>query len=110
MQIFEEVARFDSDVNKYLTRCMTLGPAGESVFLILYGTGIRGVASLSGVTATIGGTNIPVLFAGAQGQFNGLDQINLGPVPRELIGRGTVDIVIKVDGQAANTVQVCIGQ
>ena len=108
MQIFEDVAQFDADANRYLAKCINLGPTGEAVFLILYGTGIRGVSSASVVSATIGGTSIPVLFAGAQGQFIGLDQINLGPIPRGLIGRGTVDIVIKVDGQAANTVQACI--
>ena len=47
-------------------------------------------------------------FAGpvAQGQFDGLDQINLGPLPRELAGRGEVDIVITVDGKQANVVTV----
>jgi uncharacterized protein (TIGR03437 family) len=107
-QIYEEVAQFDGGSGKFVPRCISLGPAEESVLLIFYGTGLRGVASMSAVTATIGGVNIPVIFAGAQGGYAGLDQINLGPIPRELIGRGTVDIVIRVNGQAANTVLVCI--
>jgi uncharacterized protein (TIGR03437 family) len=37
----------------------------------------------------------------------GLDQVNVA-VPRTLIGRGEVDIVLAVDGKAANTVRVNI--
>ncbi|MCW5969908.1 MAG: S8 family serine peptidase [Blastocatellales bacterium] len=107
-QIFEDVAQFDPGANRFIPKCISLGPSSESVFLILYGTGVRGIGSLSSITATIGGVGIPVSFAGAHSQFVGLDQINLGPVPRELIGRGVVNIVISVNGQPANTVQVCI--
>lgn len=107
-QIFEEVAQLDAGSNTFVARCISLGPVEESVFLVLYGTGIRGITSISGVTATIGGADIPVLFAGAQGSFIGLDQINLGPIPRELIGRGTADVVVTVNGQRANVVQICI--
>ncbi len=47
------------------------------VYLILYGTGIRNRSSLANVTANIGGTNVPVLYAGVQPSFDGLDQVNL---------------------------------
>jgi uncharacterized protein (TIGR03437 family) len=39
----------------------------SNVFLSLFGTGIRGRSSLLNVSATIGGTPVTVLFAGAQG-------------------------------------------
>jgi hypothetical protein len=37
-----------------------------------------------------------------------VDQINLGPLPRTLAGRGTIDVVLTVDGKTANTVQLAI--
>jgi len=80
---------------------------GAQAFLELYGTGIRGRSSLANVTATLGGMNLPVLFAGPQGQFPGLDQVNL-QLPQLLHGMGEKDLVLTVDGQVANTVRVNI--
>ncbi len=84
---------------------LDFGGAGETVYLSLFGTGIRNRSTLSAVSATIGGANARVEYAGAQGQFVGLDQVNV-VVPRELAGRGAVDVVLTVDGRPANTVQV----
>jgi uncharacterized protein (TIGR03437 family) len=84
-----------------------LGSAGDVVVLVLYGTGLRGRTGLDQVTATIGGVSVPVLFAGAQGQFPGLDQINL-TIPRSLAGRGMVDVVVTVEGQATNVGRIQI--
>jgi uncharacterized protein (TIGR03437 family) len=84
-----------------------LGPAGETVVLVLYGTGVRGRTLLSQVSATIGGTAVPVAFAGAQNEFPGLDQINV-TVPRSLIGRGSVDVIVTVEGQASNAGRLII--
>ena len=49
---------------------------------------------------------VPVPFSGPvpQGQFEGLDQLNIGPLPRSLAGRGEVEIVVTVDGKQANVV------
>lgn len=80
---------------------------GTDVYLILYGTGVKGAAAGS-VTATIGGTPTPILgFAAAPG-FVGLDQINVGPIPRSLIGRGNADVALTVNGKPANTVTINI--
>jgi uncharacterized protein (TIGR03437 family) len=54
---------------------------------------------------SIGGVNSEVLYAGEQGAFVGLDQLNLR-LPRSLAGRGEVDVVLMVDGRAANTVRI----
>jgi uncharacterized protein (TIGR03437 family) len=57
------------------------------------------------VSAKIGGAAADVLFAGAQPNLVGVDQVNLR-VPRSLIGRGEVDVVLTVNGQTSNTVTV----
>ena len=85
---------------------IAFGPANESLFLILYGTGFRFNSSLGAVTATIGGTPVPVAYAGMQGVYVGEDQANIGPIPRTLAGRGTADVIFTVDGKVANTVTV----
>ena len=76
-------------------------------YLSLYGTGIRNRSSLSNVSVTINGVSAPVLFAGAQGVFAGLDQVNIA-LPLSLRGTGETDLVLTVDGQTANTVRVNI--
>ncbi|MBZ5622968.1 MAG: beta-propeller fold lactonase family protein [Acidobacteriia bacterium] len=79
--------------------------SGGAVYLTLYGTGIRNRSSLDNVRCTIGGVDEPVLFAGAQGDFPALDQVN-AQVPASLRGRGTVSIVVTVDGQSSNPVTI----
>jgi uncharacterized protein (TIGR03437 family) len=75
----------------------------DSVYLLLYGTGIRNRSSLDGVTATIGGMNIPVAYAGAQVQSPGLDQVNV-LLPASLQGAGKVNVILTLDGQGSNGV------
>ena len=79
--------------------------AGDQAVLILYGTGIRGLSSMDNLRCTVGGVLAPVLYAGSQNGFAGLDQVNVA-IPAELAGRGEVDVVLSVDGQLANTVTV----
>jgi uncharacterized protein (TIGR03437 family) len=77
--------------------------------LKLYGTGIRGRGTLASVTCTIGGVAARVLYAGPQGGFAGLDQVNV-VLPRSLSGSGLVSVQLSVDGLAANPVEVNIRQ
>jgi uncharacterized protein (TIGR03437 family) len=77
----------------------------NQVYIVLYGTGIRR-HSLNPVIATIHGTSVPVDYAGAQSQYPGLDQINVGPLPTSLEGAGTTDLIVTVDGVPANAVQL----
>ena len=81
-----------------------LSGEGELVFLLLFGTGIRG--STSGVTATVDGVAVPVLGAVEHPIFVGLDQVNIGPIPLSLIGAGEVEIILFVDGIPTNTLTV----
>jgi uncharacterized protein (TIGR03437 family) len=78
--------------------------AADSVYLILYGTGVRHHANP--VVCSINGTSVPVQYAGAQTTYQGLDQINVGPLPASLAGSGNVTVALTVDGIAANAVTV----
>jgi uncharacterized protein (TIGR03437 family) len=79
-----------------------LGAATDQVFLELFGTGIRGYKTA--IAATIGGVSATPAFA-VQPQYPGMDQVNL-LIDRSLAGRGEVDVVLTVDGAAANTVKI----
>lgn len=105
-----DVTIFQYDQNKaqFTATPIDLGAATDQVYLSLYGTGVRGLSSASAITATIGGTDVPVLGAAAQPDYPGLDQVNIGPLPRSLAGKGPSSIVIKVDGRTANAVSVTI--
>ncbi|MBK8315822.1 MAG: hypothetical protein IPL01_18150 [Acidobacteria bacterium] len=73
-------------------------------YLVLFGTGIRR-ASKSTISITIGGQPVPVLFAGAQGDYAGLDQINTR-IPQGI--SGLVDLVVAVNGKQSNVVKIRI--
>jgi len=71
----------------------------------MYGTGIRNAKT---VTVTVGGVSVPVLFSGSAPGYAGEDQVNIGPLPISLAGKGNVNILLTADGQVANTVNVTI--
>lgn len=73
----------------------------------MFGTGVCRRSSLEAVRAIIGGIESPVQFAGDQGGFAVLDQINI-ELPRALAGSGLVDVLVIVDSQLTNVVQVSI--
>jgi uncharacterized protein (TIGR03437 family) len=106
-QVLEPLANWDAARNRFVPNPIDLSDAAEQVFLILYGTGWRFRSSLGAVSLKLDGVEAPALFAGAQGSFAGLDQINL-QVPRVLAGRGEIDLVLIVDGQQANTVRISV--
>ena len=84
-----------------------VGAAGERVFLLLFGTGLRGRTSTDGVVATIGNRKIPVMAAVAQSEYAGLDQVNV-ELPPDLAGAGLVDLLITADGVQSNRVKLRI--
>lgn len=102
------VLHFDEETGRYVASPISLGEEGDQIYLVLYGTGIRNVANLSQVTATVRTADVPVTFAGAQSEYAGLDQVNIGPLPRSLAGRGEVPVVITVDDNPTNAVTVAI--
>ena len=105
---FEPVARFDAAQNRFVAQAIEFGAASDQLVLLLFGTGIRGRTALANVTASAGGVNLPVGYAGAQGDLAGLDQINL-TLPRALAGRGEVEVRLVVDGQECNAVAIRAG-
>lgn len=104
-QSYEPVGIYDPAQNQFVARPIDLGPPSDQVFLILFGGGIRFRSDLSNVKVKAGGVDAPVSFAGAQGGFIGLDQIN-ARLPRSLMGKGEVEVALIVDGKAANVVNV----
>ncbi len=97
-QSYESVAEYNQQLSRFLPRPIDLGPEGERVFLVLFLSGLRRATDTNGdgnlnetIRLLIGGTEITPLYAGAQPEFVGLDQIN-AEIPRDLIGRGIVSI------------------
>jgi uncharacterized protein (TIGR03437 family) len=76
---------------------------GDTLYLILYATGVR--HAKAPVTCTVADRTMTAAFAGAQGGFRGLDQINL-PLDPTLAGTGSVGLNCTADGRVSNTVQL----
>lgn len=98
--IYEDV--FEAGSGGYVAAPIAFN--GDTLYLVLYGTGFDG-ASQSGATVTVGTTSTTVVFAGPQGQFAGLDQIN-AELPSSLAGAGAVDVTVTVNGATANGVTI----
>jgi uncharacterized protein (TIGR03437 family) len=101
-QSFESIYQTGPDGN-ITALPIDLGSETDTVYLVLYGTGIRNSDSAS---ATIGGAiNAPVTYFGAQGTYSGLDQVNL-QLPRSLASTDARTWVLQltVDGQPSNQV------
>jgi phospholipase C len=81
------------------------GNAGDQLYLVLFGSGIRYRSSLANTSIQIGHASPAVTYAGAQGSFAGLDQV-VAQLPATLAGAGPVSIVLTVDGAYSNSVQV----
>lgn len=104
VQTFEAIAQFTGGA--WTAIPIDWKNATDDLYLVLYGTGVRNRSALSNVTATIGGgTALPTVYAGPQGAYPGVDQINL-LLPRTLAGRNTVNVVLSADGKTANTVTI----
>lgn len=78
-QVMEDA--FQGSYPNFTPRPIDLGPEGETVFLVLFPTGARGATNLRVI---IGGVDLTPAFYGAQGFFEGLDQVNI-ELPRALV-------------------------
>jgi uncharacterized protein (TIGR03437 family) len=102
----EPAYRCDQGGGSCVPLAIDLGPASDQVFLMLYGTGL-GWCGPGSVKVLIASVTVPVQGAGPQGQYPGLDQINV-LLPPSLAGRGESDLQLNACGYDANTVRVNI--
>ena len=103
---YDRVARFDPAANRIVGNPIELRD-GEQTFLVLYGTGLKQRSALTAVKARLGGLEAEVLYAGPQGQYAGLDQLNLR-IPSTLRGRGEITVEIELDGRLTNPVKIFV--
>jgi uncharacterized protein (TIGR03437 family) len=75
------------------------------VYLSLYGTGIR--RSPANVAVRIDDEPVPVTYAGPQGQYAGLDQVNIR-LDRSVRTRGERNITVTAGGVTSNAVRVSL--
>ncbi len=101
----EDIVRFDNASSLSVAIPIEFGAEPETIFLVLYGTGLRLRSAQSAVTATIGGLNASVTYASVAPGFIGLDQVNLS-LSRQLVSRGNVNVAVIVDGKPANMVVI----
>jgi uncharacterized protein (TIGR03437 family) len=87
-----------------LSTPISLGTASDTVFVSLYASGIRAAQN---VEVYVAGQAVPVVYAGAQGQFPGLDQINIG-IPGALAGTGEASVYVVADGKTSNMTTINI--
>jgi uncharacterized protein (TIGR03437 family) len=87
-------------VRSCLASPLSLGAATDTLYVELYGTGIRGAAS---VQCYVGGLSVPVLYAGPVAAYAGLDQVNIS-IPKSLAGTGDVRMYLVADGVVSNVV------
>jgi uncharacterized protein (TIGR03437 family) len=87
-----------------LFQSVDLGPESDQVFLMLFGSGLGGTTS---ATAAAGGVDVPVVYAGPQGTYPGLDQFNL-QLPRTLAGKGKVEVILRAGGKVSNAVHLTL--
>lgn len=85
---------------------INLGSATDKVYLELYGTGLKS-AGVANVDVTVAGVDAKVLYAGPQGTYAGLDQVNV-QIPPTLSVSGNVVIQLTVGGIKANPVEVTL--
>jgi uncharacterized protein (TIGR03437 family) len=107
-QTYEPIAQYISGTNMFVPIPVDLGPVGDQVFLVMFGTGFRFRSSDSAVSVKVGGKTLQSLYSGPAPGFVGLDQLNISALPRDLAGAGVINIEITVDGKVANTTTVSI--
>jgi uncharacterized protein (TIGR03437 family) len=82
-----------------------LSTAGDRpIYLSFYGTGFRG-ANQDNVICSITGVRVPVAYVGPQGT-PGLDQINIRLLPYEALANLGYEVIISIDGLAANAAYI----
>lgn len=105
VQTYEPVYEVDAG-GAVVARAIDFGDTGDQLYLLVYGTGIRGRGKKPSVSVTIGSRGYPVQYAGAQGEFPGLDQVNVQLQRATLAGAGELSLTVRVDNVAANVAKI----
>lgn len=106
-QVYEPVAELNPATGRFAPIAIDQGSEADQLILVLFGTGMRNNVSINKTVAYIGEMRAGVQYIGAQGGFAGLDQMNI-IIPRNLAGRGEVDVHVTVSGKTANPVRIKI--
>lgn len=107
-QTYENISQYNDVTKTFEPIPIDLGPVGDQVYLVMYGSGFRFRSADSNVNVKLGGRTLQSLFTGGLGSFVGLDQLNISPLPRDMAGAGVVNVEVAFDGKAASTVTVAI--
>jgi uncharacterized protein (TIGR03437 family) len=103
----QPLARLEASRKSYVPANIDLAATTDAMYLVLYGTGLRN-GSPGGFAATLGGKAVAVGSGGPVAGSPGLDQVNVGPLDPSMANQGQVDLVLTVDGVAANTVAILL--
>ena len=101
-QIVTNAFVFDSTQRQFVTNPIPYSGVKDPIVIVMYGTGVRGSSTVP--TVTVDGVAVPVAYSGPQGTSEGLDQINIGPLPAGLRTGLDLQVVITADGAASNAV------
>ena len=104
---YEPISEYDPVKQRFVAKPISFGDETDQVYLLLFCSGVRGRKQLSSVTVKIGSTTLQPIYAGSQGDFEGLDQVNV-LLPRTLQGSGEVRLVLTAEGLDANQVRIMI--
>ncbi len=103
-QTTESLAVFDQAQNRYVPRPIDYfsdsASQPDQLYLVLFGSGLRNRDSLASVKIGINNTGIEALYAGPQGDFAGLDQVNvkLPQFSQNMVG----ELQVFVEGKSSN--------
>ena len=104
-QTVQSIASYDAVAKQWVPAPIDLST--DAVYLVLFGTGLRNTPVGSLVTCTLKGVTYTPVYAGAQNEFPGLDQIDL-LLPPSLSGSGLVTVQVIANLQPANPVTIAI--
>jgi uncharacterized protein (TIGR03437 family) len=109
----EPLAGIDAQSGLLIPLPLDFGSPDDELYLSLYGTGFAD-SNAGTVSLTLVSKATPILYAGPQGQFPGLDQINIA-LPRFLRTESFVDLQLQVRSPnghptRTNTARILIGR
>jgi uncharacterized protein (TIGR03437 family) len=123
VQTWESATEWDPIQNKFVPKPIDFGPSTDSLYLVLWCTGLRSVVTYPlenplGLEAHIGQGVVYPSYAGAQGYFAGLDQVTVPLYRSAFAGAGEVDVSLSyrgpvlpntgpfAEGSVSNTVKI----